>query len=473
MDIQTVAPTSKNPPTKIFDWVKNEAILASLLIFALTLLIHGNSMSASWRWDDGAHLKFAITHSPSQYFFISEIARINSYANLTPWNALFYDINLSLFGMDTRWHYAHLLFIIALGIIFFYAVLRQWLPLLPAFMGALTLLLGKPTYHIAAGLMHGHYATGFALSMLAVLGWTLYLREGKKYWIVLSIASYILATTCKEVYVPLVMLLPFLPAGSIKQRTQTIIPFILVGLIYAGWRYLMLGALVGGYTHGHFEMAQALHQFSRIPMLLIGYKAPGILFATLFTGFFITALLQRQFNWPLIAVVLIITITPLFPLTAFPGINNADRFLFVPWLAISALLAVSIHCKMRITAKSILCTTMVLSLIFIHLVERKGLRQDLTYWKSLYQFSLSAEKNKQAIFVGLDDDYKRNVLIGARYALEASESKSSSQSLVVVNSAGKGLEDAKSLGLIIYEPHGSRMEPMSAERIAEAIKPAR
>ena len=165
MDIQTVAPTSKNPPTKIFDWVKNEAILASLLIFALTLLIHGNSMSASWRWDDGAHLKFAITHSPSQYFFISEIARINSYANLTPWNALFYDINLSLFGMDTRWHYAHLLFIIALGIIFFYAVLRQWLPLLPAFMGALTLLLGKPTYHIAAGLMHGHYATGFALSM--------------------------------------------------------------------------------------------------------------------------------------------------------------------------------------------------------------------------------------------------------------------------------------------------------------------
>lgn len=117
---------------------------------------------------------------------------------------------------------------------FFYAVLRQWLPVLPALMGALTLLLGKPTYHIAAGLMHGHYATGFALSMLAILGWVHYLREGKKYWIALSVASYVLAITCKEVYVPLVMLLPFLPAGPIKQRIQATVPFVLVGIAYVG-----------------------------------------------------------------------------------------------------------------------------------------------------------------------------------------------------------------------------------------------
>lgn len=453
--------------------MKNEAILISFLLFTLTLLIHGGSMGASWRWDDGAHLKFAITHSPSQYFFIPEIARINSYANLTPWNALFYDINLSLFGMDTRWHYAHLLLIVALGVILFYAVLRQWLPLLPAFMGAFTLLLGKPTYHIAAGLMHGHYATGFVLSMLAILGWIHYLREGKKYWILVSIASYILATTCKEVYVPLVILLPFLPAGSIKQRTQAAIPFVLVGIVYAGWRYLMLGALVGGYTHGHFDAIQALHQFSRIPMLLIGYKAPGILFASIFAAFSITSIFQRNLNWPLILIIFVISTAPLFPLTAFPGINNADRYLFVPWLAISALLASSINCKMRTAAKYFLCTAIALSLVAIHLSERKGLKQDLTYWKALYQFSLTADKTKQAIFVGLDDDYKRNVLIGARYTFEKIESKSIEVPLVVVNNAGKGLEEAKSLGLIIFEPHGSKMEPMSTERITETIKSAK
>jgi hypothetical protein len=471
MDIQTIASTSENPSSKKFGWERNEVILITFLLCIITLLVHGSSMNASWRWDDGAHLKFAITHSPAQYFFTPEIARINSYANLTPWNALFYDINLSLFGMDARWHYAHLLAVVALGIVLFYTVLRQWLPLLPAYMGALTLLLGKPTYHIAAGLMHGHYATGFALSMLAILGWVHYLREGKKYWIALSTASYILATSCKEVYVPLVLLLPFLPVGSVKQRAQAIVPYLLVGLAYAGWRYIMLGALVGGYTHGHFEMAQALHQFSRIPMLLIGYKAPGILFALLFGGLFISASLQRILNWPLIAVVLVIAMIPLFPLTAFPGINNADRYLFVPWLAISALLAVCVNCKMRVAIKSVLCAALAFSLVAIHLSERRGLRQDLTYWKALYQFSLSAEKAKQAIFVGLDDDYKRNVLIGARYTLEKLESNSSNAPLVIVNSVGKGLEEAKSLGLVIFEPHGKRMEPMSTERLAEAIKP--
>ena len=473
MDIQKVASTPRNPSTRIINWVKNETILAILLFFALTFVIHGDSMSASWRWDDGAHLKFAITHSPSQYFFIPEIARINSHANLTPWNALFYDVNLSLFGMDTRWHYAHLLLIVALGAFLFFAVLRQWLPVLPALMGALTLLLGKPTYHIAAGLMHGHYATGFALSMLAILGWVHYLREGKKYWIALSVASYVLAITCKEVYVPLVMLLPFLPAGPIKQRIQATVPFVLVGIAYVGWRYLMLGALIGGYTQGHFDLAQALHQFSRIPKLLIGHEGVADTFlALLFSFLLIKSIFNRNLNWLLITTVTLISATPLFPLTAFPGINNADRYLFVPWIAISALLANCINHQKNSAANYFLYTIIITSLITIHLGERKALNQDLTYWKVLYQFSLTADKSKQAIFVGLDDDYKKNVLIGARYTLDKIQSKSITPPLTVVNSFGKGLKEATALGLIIFEPHGSQIEPMSIERISEAIRPA-
>lgn len=472
MDIQALASTSKKSSTRTLNWLKNEHILVIFLFFTLTFLIHGGAMNASWRWDDGAHLKFAIIHSPSQYFFIPEIARLNSYANLTPWNVFFYDINLSLFGMDTRWHYAHLLLIVALGIVLFYAVLRLWLPLLPAFMGALTLLLGKPTYHIAAGLMHGHYATGFALSMIATLGWVHYLRSGKKYWIALSVVSYILATACKEVYVPLVILLPFLPAGSIKQRAQATIPFIFAGITYAWWRYIMLGALVGGYSQGNFELEKALQQFSKIPTLLIGSDIPGILFATVFSIFLITAVFQRNLNWPLIAVAFIISTAPLLPLTAFPGIKNSDRYLFVPWLAISALLATSINCKMRITAKYLLCTTIALSLIAIHISERKALRPDLTYWEAIYKFSLTAETKKQAIYIDLDDDYKRNVLLGARYTLDKINKKNQSPPLVVVNNSGKGLQDVKLLGLTIFEPYDLEMKPMSTARITAAIKPA-
>ena len=119
-----------------------------------------------------------------------------------------------------------------------------------------------------------------------------------------------------------------------------------------------------------------------------------------------------------------------------------------------------------------LYTIITTSLITIHLGERKALNQDLTYWKVLYQFSLTADKSKQAIFVGLDDDYKKNVLIGARYTLDKIQSKSITPPLTVVNSFGKGLKEATALGLIIFEPHGSQIEPMSIERISEAIRPA-
>lgn len=51
---------------------------------------------AGWRFDNGFHLNFAIDYTPWQYFFIPEILRLQSGANLTSWNALFYDLNLSL-----------------------------------------------------------------------------------------------------------------------------------------------------------------------------------------------------------------------------------------------------------------------------------------------------------------------------------------------------------------------------------------
>ncbi len=449
---------------------RKEYWLAGLFLALFTFVVHGKVFSESWRWDDGAHLNFAARFSPWQYFFDPDIARAYSSANVAPWNLLFYDINLSLFGMNTGGHYAHLLLMVALGTILFYAVLRQWLTPFSAMIGAVALLLGKPTFHIAAGLMHGHYATGFALAMLSILGWTRYLKGERWYWLVLSVLAYLLATTCKEVYVPLMVLLPFLPVGTWRQRLRALLPFLLVAAAYTGWRYLILEGLLGGYSgEAGLDFANAARQLAGIPTLLIGKKLPGIIIAISFIALMSAAHMQRRLNWVLCAVVFCITIFPLLPLTSSPGINRPDRYLFVPWVALCTCLAVILPNQNRPIFSVVTPAVFILALISVHLQGRREVKADLAYWKIVYRFALSADKTKQAIFLGPDGGYKSMVLVGARNAADILAADAPPGNLITVDDTGNGLLYIKSAGMQIFEFKDRKMSLMSQERLTEVF----
>ena len=453
-------------------WI--ECLSATLLLSLLTLLVHGASLQGSWRWDDGAHLSYAAQYTPWQYCLEPHIAQGHSSANVAPWNLLFYDINLSLFGMAAAGHYAHLLLLVGLGAALFYAVLREWVEPLPALIGAVALLLGKPTAHIAAGLMHGHYATGFVFAMLSILGWTRYLKGGRGYWLGLSALAYLLATTCKEVYVPLVVLLPFLPVGTRQQRVRALIPFVLIALVYIGWRYLLLGRLVGGYSQGVFDASEALRQLLRVPKLLLGSKPPGNILAVVFLGLLCLAAVKRRLHAPVFFVSLGIVLLPLIPLTAFPGIHSPDRYLFVPWVAFSACLAVVWPRETRPVFALVGGAALVAALAGVHAQEKQALRPNLAYWDTLYRFALSLDKERQAIFVvpefgGTDDGYKRSVLIRARNTADLFAPKPQPGDLLVVDEKGRGLEQVTLATLQLFEFRGGDMVPMPPERIAEKL----
>ena len=371
--------------------------------------------------------------------------------------------------MNTSGHYAHLLLIVVLGAILFYAVLRQWLPPLSAGVGAVALLLGKPTFHIAAGLMHGHYATGFAFSMLAILGWTRYLRGGKWQWIAFSVLAYLLATTCKEVYVPLVVILPFLPAGTLRQRIRGLLPFVLVAIFYTGWRYFILGAFVGGYSEGKgFNFENAAHQLIGIPELLVGSKISGIFLITCFTGLFFLAFIRKRLNFPLLAVAFFVVFLPLLPLTAFPGIHQSNRYLFIPWLALSACLAAVLPRQTRFIPSATLASLLILVLIATHIQGRKETREEIAFWDTAYRFAISADKTQQALFIGPDDGYKRSVLAGARYAADLINPDAAPGTLQIVDESGNGrLTYIKSMGMKIFEFADGKMLIMSKERLTE------
>lgn len=451
-------------------WV--EYLGATLLLALVTLFAHGASLQGSWRWDDGAHLSYAAQYAPWQYFFEPHVAQGHSDANVAPWNLLFYDINLSWFGMAAAGHYAHLLLLVALGAALFYAVLREWLAPLPALIGAVALLLGKPTAHIAAGLMHGHYATGFVFAMLSILGWTRYLKGRRGHWLGLSALAYLLATACKEVYVPLVVLLPFLPVGTLQQRMRALTPLVLIALAYTGWRYLLLGRFVGGYSQGVFDAGEAVRQLLRVPKLLLGSKPPGNILAVLFLGLLCLAAVKRRLNGPLLIVSLGIVLLPLIPLTAFPGIHSPDRYLFVPWLAFCACLAVVWPQDLRPVRALVAGTALVAALAGVHAQEAQALRPNLAYWDTLYRFALSLDKERQGIFVapgfgGTDDGYKRFVLTRARNTADLFAPRPQPGDLLVVDEKGRGLPQVPWAALQLFEFRDGAMVPMSAEQVSE------
>ncbi len=368
--------------------------------------------------------------------------------------------------MDTRGHYAHLLLMVALGATLFYAVLRQWLPILPALFSAVALLLGKPTFHIAAGLMHGHYATGFVFSMLTILGWVRYLKGGHWYWLLLAALTYLLATTCKEIYVPLVVLLPFLPIGTWRQRWRALLPFVAIAAIYAGWRYMMLGRLIGGYKSEAFDATNALYQFARIPRLLFGSKLIGIFILFLYIGLFYMAVRKQRLNWLLLAIAAACIFLPLLPLTASPGIHQADRYLFALWLALCACLAVILPRHINSISASAVYISLLFLLTLTHLQIRNDMAANLNYWHAMYRFALSADSSKEALFIGQDHtSYKRDILTSIRKASNLfTGSPAENIPLKFIDATGNGLSAIDTTQVRIFEYNAGKIIPMSEDR---------
>ena len=253
------------------------SLAAIALLAAATYILHKSALSDSWRLDDGFHMGFVTQYSPWQYFFVPEITRLQS-AHVTPWNVFFYDISLWLFGFNQKWYYAHQLIMLWLTSIATFFFLRLWIVPSGALFGAMLFLAGAPTVHIAHELMTGHYTAGLLFTITALHSYVLAIRQQswRRAWI--GALFYLLATTCKEIYVPLVGILLFLPTSThLKVRFRFSLPFGLVALFYIFWRYQVVGGFVGGYRPDNtgYDPIQIVKILSHIPIYLFGDNTGG------------------------------------------------------------------------------------------------------------------------------------------------------------------------------------------------------
>ena len=185
--------------------------------------------------------------------------------------------------------------------------------------------------------MTRHYIEGLVFALLALYTYTQHLERPSAWRLALSVAFYALAAMCKETYVPLVLLLPFLPRGSVDARLRSVIPFILVAVLYVLWRSYMLQSLFGGHAgilQIDFLFVRAVASaFLNIPMLLFPsfyVTAIFLCLATVLAG----VILGGARSW-LLLIVPALALAPLAPLVVVPGIMQPDRYLLLPWAGLS------------------------------------------------------------------------------------------------------------------------------------------
>lgn len=316
-----------------------------VILGLVTYVFHHSALSGFWRIDDGTHLKFAALHSAWEYFFVPDITGQQSgHKFVTPWNVFFYDINLWLFGLNPKGFYAHQLIIIWGTSIATYFFIRFWGSTQWALFGSFLFLLGAPTVHIAQELMTGHYAAGLLFSILALYYYISALRKQNKWLALTSAFFYLLATTCKEIYVPLIGILLFIPEGNLKRRLFYAIPFALVALMYVYWRYNVLGGYIGGYNHGPpvinlDNIWIILNNFLHIPYVMLGSGNAGMYVLAILVVISIAYFIKNIDKSSYILVGLVLILLPLIPIWQCIG-GSKQRFIFLPWWSFSVYCAI-------------------------------------------------------------------------------------------------------------------------------------
>lgn len=222
-----------------------------------------------WNHDDLELLNDVVRFSPFEYFTRPEVWQDLHGSNFTPWHPLLYDLSLAVLGPDPRpFHLVHVsTMLVAVGVTV--AFLRHWVGRVPALFGAALFALSGPAVSVGSQLMNGHYLQGLVFFVGAWILFVRGVRTGHTGPALGGAALYFLAVLCKEIYVPLPLLLLVTPEGSWRGRIRACVPFGAVLAIAAAWRFRMLGGWISEMPSSHV-LEPWIELGPRLPSWLIG-----------------------------------------------------------------------------------------------------------------------------------------------------------------------------------------------------------
>ena len=320
-------------------------IAALTPIFLMWMLYH-TALQAWWLADDPFLLKNLVEQGIFSHFYQSDVWRSLSPANLTPWVVLSLGIDWHWFGLEPLGYYWHHLLSFSLILLIAYQVLNLFFSPLICSIALSLLVASVPSANIAQFLMVRHYLEGLGLSLLALWSYVRAVQTQQQSWAFGGSFFYLLATTAKEIYVPLVVVLPCLPIGSWKQRWKKLIPFIVVAGSYVFWRAYMLkpNHLVTGYGEAfapQLDWDGVLALPNRLAEVLGWQHTWQWLIVGLAIALFLWILVKyiKKHNPSYILVWLAATLLPIVPVLSILD----SRYLFLPYFIFCVGIAVSLQ----------------------------------------------------------------------------------------------------------------------------------
>ncbi|MDP7089351.1 MAG: hypothetical protein QGG20_06360 [Dehalococcoidia bacterium] len=299
------ATTNNEHPPVLIELV---AILLPLLLF---WNIYAHILGNWFSYDDTDILHYVDVIGPFAGFYSPEL----KYNFFTPMQQLSLRMDYFLFGFDPSGFYWHHLISLTLMLLLFYRVLRFFVAPIYASMIVALFVVALPTAQITNWLMVRHYVEGLVFSLLSLLAFEAALRTNRFHYALLGGLLYFLASISKETYVPLLLILPCLPLGSITQRLRFTVPYLVMAAIYTLMRVYMLGdELLTGYN----SQVTTLGDFAAFPENLADkmgwrhwWQVPILLI--LAGGLLLVVHHHWKISFSLIIALLVATLFPLIP----------------------------------------------------------------------------------------------------------------------------------------------------------------
>lgn len=319
-----------------------------LCIGTLPFFIYGPNLPIWWMADDTQILKHAVSHHFWEYFFVPSVWQELSANNLTPWIDVLYDLDLSLFGLNPTGFYLHHLAIFGLLTVTTYYFLRLWLNRSWAFAAGILFTLSPCYANNVYFLMTRHYVEGLLWSLWAIIFYIKALKNQRPFLACLGALFYLIATLCKEIYVPLVLLLPVWPeayfdknrSGWIqvfRKRLIYFLPFAVIAGAYTLYRRWMLSNWIGGFGNLYSTKSEFSVLLDYIGHLLLENSTWLIIVIIPFAIWGICG--NRTDRWKQKCFALLVVLLVVAPLLELSGML-CRRYLFLPTFLL--LVAVSI-----------------------------------------------------------------------------------------------------------------------------------
>lgn len=215
-------------------WMHGFALSLLLLLFGT---LYHQVLAAWWTFDDPNILHYLNAKGPLVAFY-DPTEKYNFY---TPLQTLSWWLDYQLFGVEPQGFYWHHILSMSIVIILAYIVCNLFFaPFVSAVVVSLFIVV-VPTVETMHYLMVRHYIEGLAFALLSTWLYVFAVERTRWHFALLGGVVYFLAAISKELYVPLVVALIWLPVGKLSVRIRYLLSYVFLAILYTLIRLYMMG----------------------------------------------------------------------------------------------------------------------------------------------------------------------------------------------------------------------------------------